>query len=240
MGSPVAVSYCSFLHIQRPFFLLLCPVGKAALSRSQWGRRGGQRAGRSPRAEVQTKVQVQVQTKVQAPKSKSKPKSDSALDFKSKSKPKSDSDLDFKSKSKPKSDKKLDFKSKSNSKSNQSPGLQVQVQAVGLQSPSPSRLDFVRFLGGCSPFPRAALCPGASWKQKAGGGQTEREPRALGACAWPPRPGHKDTRQLPLGGHHPTDKCLGPRPSARGLALWLGVNGTASTICCVAVRSNFL
>jgi hypothetical protein len=52
----------------------------------------------------------------------------------------------------------------------------------------------------------AALCPGASWKQKAGGGQTEREPRALGACAWPPRPGHKDTRQLRLGGHHPTDK----------------------------------
>ena len=105
MGSPVAVYFCSFLYIQRPFFLLLCPVGKAALSRSQWGRRagGGQRAGRSPRAEVQTKVQVQVQTKVQAPKSKSKPKSDSALDFKSKSKPKSDSDLDFKSKSKPKS-----------------------------------------------------------------------------------------------------------------------------------------
>jgi hypothetical protein len=66
--------------------------------------------------------------------------------------------------------------------------------------------------GGCSPFPRAALCPGARWKQKAGGGQTEREPRAVGACAWPPRPGHKDTRQLPLGGHHPTDKCLGPRP----------------------------
>jgi hypothetical protein len=28
--------------------------------------------------------------------------------------------------------------------------------------------------GGGSPLPRSALCPGASWKQKAGGGQTER------------------------------------------------------------------
>jgi hypothetical protein len=47
-------------------------------------------------------------------------------------------------------------------------------------------------VGGVAlPVPtRSTMPPGASWKQKAGGGQTEREPRALalGACAWPPRP----------------------------------------------------
>ena len=75
MGSPVAVYFCSFLYIQRPFFLLLCPVGKAALSRSQWGRRGGGKGGGKGRAGRH------------GPKSKPKSKSKS----KPKSKPRSPS-----------------------------------------------------------------------------------------------------------------------------------------------------
>ena len=75
MGSPVAVYYCSFLHIQRPFFLLLCPVGKAALSRSQWGRRGGGggrakgRAGRhGPKSKPKSKSKSKPKSKPRSPR----------------------------------------------------------------------------------------------------------------------------------------------------------------------------